>query len=164
MPWQTAVAVRLQAGNTIINQSGQYSYSGTPAAGNLVSSNGLTAAGTDEFGNATLAGNTSYLSGATWSAVSQQGGTLSWYTAPGATGPWTFQGSLIIPLLTSGQLVINFTSLSGALNVPQTALNTTGNDNNSGSTWVTGERAFMNNNWVATINAIVNALNAAGVT
>lgn len=32
-------------------------------------------------------------------------------------------------------------------------------DTNSGTTWVSGERAFMNNNWVAAINNISAALN-----
>jgi hypothetical protein len=40
-------------------------------------------------------------------------------------------------------------------------------DTNSGTTWVSGERAFMNNNWVNNVNsnfvAIVAALQAAGI-
>jgi hypothetical protein len=41
------------------------------------------------------------------------------------------------------------------------------NDSNSGSTWVSGERAFMNNNWVANVNfnfaVITTALQNAGI-
>jgi len=40
-------------------------------------------------------------------------------------------------------------------------------DANSGTTWVSGERAFMNNNWVANINSnfqtIITALQTAGI-
>jgi hypothetical protein len=40
-------------------------------------------------------------------------------------------------------------------------------DGNSGTTWVSGERAFMNNNWVANINSnfgvIISALQSVGI-
>lgn len=60
MPWQTAVAVQLQAGNTIINPSGVFIYSSAPAAGNLIISE-APAAGTDQFGNAFVQGLGIYL-------------------------------------------------------------------------------------------------------
>lgn len=59
MPWSTNVAVTLQAGNTIINPSGDFVYSSAPAAGDLIASI-APAAGTDSFGNAYEQGITAY--------------------------------------------------------------------------------------------------------
>lgn len=50
MPWSTQVAVQLQAGNTIINQSGNFIYNGAPRLGNLMIAL-APAAGKDQFGN-----------------------------------------------------------------------------------------------------------------
>lgn len=75
-----------EAGNTIINASGTFTYSGTPAAGNLVESQ-APANGTDSFGNAYLAGTTVY-SGGTF-AAQLNAAQVNWYSAPGAGGPWT---------------------------------------------------------------------------
>ncbi len=36
-------------------------------------------------------------------------------------------------------------------------------DNNSGSTWVSGERAFMNNSWITPLNSLYTALVSAGI-
>ncbi len=58
---------------------------------------------------------------------------------------------------------------SAVASIPEArpSLATLPTDNNSGSTWVSGERAFMNTNWVGNINAnftaIVNSLVAAGI-
>lgn len=71
-------------------QSGVFVYSPKPGAGNLVAS--ITASsGTDNFGNATLAGVTAYSSTL---AVQQFGGASQYYTAPSEAGPWTLQGGL----------------------------------------------------------------------
>ena len=51
MGWQTEAVTVLFAGNTIINPSGIFIYSGAPAAGNLVAAI-APASGTDSFGNA----------------------------------------------------------------------------------------------------------------
>lgn len=103
--------------------AGVYAYSTSPPAfGSLISSDGIAVAGTDPYGNATLQGNSSYQSGATYSAVNMNGGQLRYYTAPGAGGPWTLIGSLVIPLTGASTLVLNFTSLSGAINTPQPAI------------------------------------------
>lgn len=51
MPWQTAVVVQLQAGNTIINPNGIFVYSGTPGAGNLIFSSVPAGVTSDQFGN-----------------------------------------------------------------------------------------------------------------
>jgi hypothetical protein len=50
MGWQQLVVAFLQAGNTIINNSGLFVYSGSPASGNLLLSI-TNAGGTDAFGN-----------------------------------------------------------------------------------------------------------------
>lgn len=55
MGWSQTVFQILQAGNVIINATGEFRYSGTPAAGNLVYSN-TSSAGTDNFGNNYLNG------------------------------------------------------------------------------------------------------------
>lgn len=57
----------------IINSAGAFFYSGTPALGNLIASI-TTAAGTDQFGNVYLAGNTSYV---VLNLVGQQNGTYA---------------------------------------------------------------------------------------
>ncbi len=50
MGWQTQVAVQLQAGNTIINASGDFIYNGTPGAGTLMIAL-APSGGSDQFGN-----------------------------------------------------------------------------------------------------------------
>lgn len=68
---------------------GVFVYSPTPGAGSLVDSI-ASAAGTDPFGNAYLAGMTNYtLIGATHVAVETSGGTISFLTAASAAGPYT---------------------------------------------------------------------------
>jgi hypothetical protein len=62
-----------------------FSYSGTPAAGNLVQTSGIVTPGTDGFGNNYLAGDTTY--GATF-AASLDGGFVQFYTGSLAGG-WT---------------------------------------------------------------------------
>jgi len=85
--------------NNVIIRNGQVVsgtslyYSGPPALGNLVASI-ASANGTDLFGNAYLAGNVSYLGGASFSAVQLSGGQVRFQTAPAAGGPWT-QGPVI---------------------------------------------------------------------
>jgi hypothetical protein len=60
--------------NFILNASGFFIYSGTPAAGNLIASIAAVA-GTDSFGNTYLDGVVSY-SGASFAAL--EAGNLSW--------------------------------------------------------------------------------------
>lgn len=60
MGWQVVYVPFLEAGGTIINQSGLFVYSGTPTTGNLIASIASTA-GVDNFGNAYEAGMTEYL-------------------------------------------------------------------------------------------------------
>src|SRR5215472_4140874 len=82
MPWQTQVAIQLQAGNTIINASGTFIYSGPPAAGNLAVTD-APAAGTDQFGNNYLAGTSNY---AATTATSLNLGFVAFYTGSLAAG------------------------------------------------------------------------------
>ena len=90
-----------QAGNTIISAAGIFTYSSTPATGNLVSSSGVATAGTDSFGNHTLAGNASYASGF---ANAMIGGAVLFYTGSLAGG-WTFQAQTETDI--SGDLVLS---------------------------------------------------------
>jgi hypothetical protein len=138
--------------------SGFFAYSPAPGAGNLTTS--VTgAAGTDPYGNAYLAGTSSYLAGATYSAVSLTGGAVSFYTAPGFGGPWTFVGGLEIAF-TGSTLLLNFTNLAGALNTPQPAVGgtplTTPAPGTYGVVWGTQV--------VTAINNLASMLQAAGVS
>ena len=83
MPWQTQVAIQLQAGNTIINASGDFIYSGPPAAGNLIASV-APAAGQDQYNNFFLAGASTY---AATFATSLQSGFVAFY-AGSLAGGW----------------------------------------------------------------------------
>lgn len=174
MPWSQNVAVVLQAGNTIINPSGMFSYSPSPAAGNLVSSVGVPSTVTaDQFGNALQPGITNYFNaGSFWVALSIFDGAATWYEAASEAGPWTQEASIGFTFnnITGGGLVFNAPAgISGSVTLPITAPSTTSlpNDTNSGSTWVSGERAFMNNNWVNNVNSneanIITQLFLAGI-
>lgn len=123
----------VRARTVIISGSGAavgiFVYSGNPAAGNLAES--ITAAnGTDPFGNATLAGFTSYYStGGTFYAMQVAGGPSSAasmliYTATSQAGPYTFQGSMV-----SLSLALSAISTSYAWN-----WNVTGNAMNGNGT------------------------------
>jgi hypothetical protein len=168
------VATVFRAGNTIINSAGMFIYSAAPALGTLASTVGVETAGTDSFGNAYLTGDTSYQNnGSFWSAVSVSAGIVTWYMATTAAGPWTSEAGIGFSFngITGGGLVLTAPAgISGALSIPQSlsgSIQVLPADGNSGSTWVSGERAFMNNNWINPINsnfdAILAALAAAGI-
>ena len=72
------------AGNTLITSAGIFTYSGTPAAGNLIESSGVSAAGTDSFGNHYLAGDSTYASAF---ATSLQSGFVAFYSGS-LSGGW----------------------------------------------------------------------------
>ena len=209
MPWQTAVAIQLQAGDTIINPSGIFVYSGAPAAGNLIFS-AAPASGSDTFGNSFVEGGAAYIvsGGSTFALqLGNQGtGGAAFFihnqssapnADPGYSANLASPSAGCVAEITSGkgqvgdaaaslligdsrssaqaggliQLVCGATLLnsSAVASIPATAptLASLPNDNNSGSTWVAGERAFMNNNWVANVNsnfaAIKTALVNAGI-
>jgi len=174
MPWSQNVTVVLRAGNTIINPAGMFSYEPSPGAGNLVSSAGAVSAGTDQYGNAYLDGQVTYSSnaGLFWSALQNNGGELTWYEAASEAGPWTSEAGIGFSFnnITGGGLIFNTPAgISGSITLPIAAPSITSlpSDSNSGSTWVSGERAFMNSNWVNNINSndsnIVTQLVLAGV-
>ena len=73
----------------IINSSGEFFYSGTPAAGNLVEST-ASAAGVDGKGNNYVAGHATYAANF---ASSLAAGFVGFYTGSLAAG-WTFAGQL----------------------------------------------------------------------
>lgn len=75
--------------NYVINSSGTFFYSGTPAAGNLVATITPTS-GTDTYGNAYLQGVTSYQPpGPFATATNLNGGLVSWFEAATQVGPYT---------------------------------------------------------------------------
>lgn len=112
-PGTTQVFTQIRAGNTIINASGVFTYSGTPAAGNLVTSQAPSSTTEDPFGNQVLGGGVgSY--GAGFASV-LIGGASAFYTGSLAGG-WTLQGELEAD--SSGDLISSFLgqlSLSGDL-------------------------------------------------
>ena len=74
--------------NYTINSNGAFFYSGTPAAGNLIQSI-TNNTGTDPFGNAYLAGTTTYTTIGTVFAVNLNQNAINWYTATTEAGPYT---------------------------------------------------------------------------
>lgn len=80
-----AASGRFNAGNTIINANGQFGYSGTPSASNLIASV-CPVATTDPFGTAAVAGFANYSNGIQ-SILNQSGLILTWVA--GAGGPST---------------------------------------------------------------------------
>jgi hypothetical protein len=185
MGWQTQVVPRLQAGNTIINSNGMFVYSGTPAAGNLIFSVSGSAT-TDEFGNTVLAGGAACYGAPGIAALFSAGAIAFQFKAGDIVNGLGGQINMLDQAelgLTSGGLTLGdnqsqvflISSAKSGINKSQfqtnaqrSSFNNTGwanlgtapNDTNSGTTWVSGERAFMNNNWVAYMNNIDAALNA----
>ena len=91
----------------ILNAAGLFFYSGTPAAGNLIGSAGVSTAGTDSFTNNYLAGNSSYGAGF---ATSEQAGGVLFYTGSLAGG-WAFAAN--VEVSGAGQLIL--TAAAGTL-------------------------------------------------
>lgn len=120
----------------IINSSGEFFYSGTPAAGNLVTSV-TNSAGTDAFGNNYLAGSASY---ASTFATALSAGEVVFYSGS-LSGGWTALSSVTgdvagnVQVNASGQL-----QLVGSAGVAVTGSFTvngsgsTGNGSNGGVT------------------------------
>lgn len=156
----------------VINSAGIFFYSGTAALGNLVASvSNNPNNSTDPFGNAYLTGVGSYIFGSgIQSGVQLNGGSLNFYFASSEAGPYTFGGGLGLSIDGLNALFMDFPGgFEGTLNLPQPlpTITTLPDDTNSGTTWVSGERAFMNNNWVTPVNnnfaAIQAALATAGI-
>jgi hypothetical protein len=143
---------------------GVFVYNPGRGPGSLITSV-VGANGTDGVGNATLQGTTSYqTAGSEVFALNLNGFALSWWSAATEAGPYSFIGQLEMELTGDG-LIIDFSSISGVINVPQVAVSgfPLPADPNSGTTWVSGERAFMNNDWINPINNLYSALQAAGI-
>jgi hypothetical protein len=111
MGWQTQIAVQIQAGNTIINPDGIFTYSGTPAAGNLIFSS-ASAAGTDSFGNAYDEGATAYITtgGSTFALqLGNQGANGAAFFIHNQTSPPTadpgYSANLASPSGTAAEIV-----------------------------------------------------------
>ena len=113
-------------GPTLIGSDAFY-YSGTgvPALGALIASVAQTA-GTDSAGNAYVAGVTTYAGTAPHLfATSLAAGDVEFWTATSAAGPWTAYGNIEISLSVAGVLLLNFSSIAGAINTPQASGATT---------------------------------------
>jgi hypothetical protein len=94
-------------------------YSPTAAAGNLIGSDAAQP-GSDQFGNAFLAGRASYtqISAGMFRAEALISGGVSFYSASSAAGPWTSTGSISIDgsgnmqLVAPGGLFFNGTQIT----------------------------------------------------
>lgn len=81
--------------NFVINATGEFRWSGTPAPGNLIYSD-VSVAGNDGHTNATLAGVTNYFNGSGfYVAINLFNGQLGFYSAVTEAGPWTLVSSLV---------------------------------------------------------------------
>jgi hypothetical protein len=152
----------------VINSAGAFFYSGTPAAGNLIASI-ASAAGTDGFGNAYLAGITSYTAGLTanlfdgelnltatgsFSAgqILAEAGAISMLSGQ-ASGSDTAGGILIesAQVAPSGHTTLQINTAQtwgpagGAVGGGISGFYPLPNDGNTGPNWATGERGFYNN-------------------
>lgn len=124
MGWQTFSVVQLFAGDTIINPTGLFVYSGTPAAGNLIFSI-VNAAGTDQFGNATQAGATAYSSSTVFAqlvngAIQVQGAagqnSPGLFSASGVAGEVAISSGLATGLDSSANIIVDSSVASGIAN------------------------------------------------
>lgn len=185
MPWSTQIAVQLQAGNTIINPNGMFTYNASgPGAGNLVYSVANAGVTTDQFGNTVIPGGACAYSGA--AAAFLGNASVEFQTTAGAiaggfagqifeniNGQLQFQSGGTSALDTQGSAILGSAAVGAGKTrfdcfVQRASFNNNGyvnqgtapNDTNSGTTWVSGERAFMNNNWVAYMNGVNSALNS----
>lgn len=183
MPWQTQVVTQLQAGNTIINPNGMFVYNASgPGAGNLVASIANVGVTSDQFGNAVTNGGVCTYSGQAQALLAN--GAILLQTSTGAiaggfagqifeniNGQLEFISGGTAASDTQGAMILGSAGVgSGKTRLDvltqRAAFNSSGyinqgtapNDGNSGTTWVSGERAFMNNNWVAYMNGINSAL------
>lgn len=146
MGWQTQVAVQIQAGDTIINASGSFTYSGSPAAGNLIATV-APAPGTDAFGNQYIEGVTTYDDG-TGIATQLDQGSILMYTGSLAGG-WTARSTIAI----SGGGVIELIPATGqgVITSNQTLDDGAGNMSVAGSLTVNGASITIGNGGTADV-------------
>lgn len=77
--FMNGVVAAFQAGNTIINSAGMFSYFPNPGPNNLVVSTGTNSAGVDGFGNQYVAGDAQYgMFLGTWYAMQENAAGLTW--------------------------------------------------------------------------------------
>lgn len=179
MPWSANVAVQIQAGNTIINPNGMFVYNASgPGAGNLVFTVANAGVTSDQFGNTVTPEGACTYSGAAQAFMGSA--SIQFQTTAGAiaggyageifeniNGQLQFNSGGTSVADTQGSMILGSSAVgSGKTRLDAfvqratfnsngyTNLGTAPNDSNSGSTWVSGERAFMNNNWVAYFNNI----------
>lgn len=155
--------------NFILSTAGMFFYSGTPAAGNLSFSITPAATNNDSFGNVVPnTGATAYTFGSGfWSALNMGSGVLTWFKSTTQAGPWINEAGIGFSWnnLTGGGLIFSAPAgIGGSFTIPQATppdwpLSHTGTDNNSGSTFVSGERAQMNNLWSVPINQLIDTVN-----
>ena len=104
----------------VINSTGFFLYSATPAAGNLINSV-TNFSGTDSFGNHYLTGNASY-NNAGGQAQAGVNGVMFFYTGS-LSGGWTQQGSIQADTVTANQIdIVGAANISGSLTVQGAAL------------------------------------------
>ena len=106
---------------------GVYTYSSTPAAGNLVSTDlpAVPEGGTDPYGNAIpSAGQTTYyVTAGTAYAITTYGGSVSWYTATSQAGPYTQAASLgLLNPSGPGTLITSTAGIASGLAVDDVAV------------------------------------------
>lgn len=103
---------------------GIFSYSGSPALGNLISTEGIAFGSTDAYGNEYLTGNTTYynISGNFWMATEQIINGFQWYfSSTGPGGPYTLVAELTVN--TTGTANVSFGGTSGSW--PQSSVGVT---------------------------------------
>jgi hypothetical protein len=119
-PGVTQRFVSIQAGNTIINPSGFFTYSGPPAAGNLISSTAPSSTTQDNFGNDVIGGGVASYGAGVASLLA--GGEVQFLTGS-LPGGWSLQGALLTD--SSGDLLSTFTGalvLDGGLTMDNGSL------------------------------------------
>jgi hypothetical protein len=144
MGWQTQVAVQIQAGDTIINSSGSFTYSSAPATGNLIATI-APAPGTDQFGNKYLDGITSYGAGIATQLIDGSIALLSGSLAAG----WTALSTIFI----SGSGIIELIPAAGqgVITSNQTLDDGAGNMSVSGTMTVNGAAITIGNGGTADV-------------
>lgn len=99
--------VTFKGNNFLINNSGMFLYSGTPALGNLIASI-TNAAGTDANGNAYLEGITSYeIAPSPNIAVQMDLGQIEFWRAASGAGPWSQINGLTLANSPNTNLIVD---------------------------------------------------------
>jgi hypothetical protein len=184
MPWQVQAVPVLIAGNTIINPSGLFTYNPSPGAGNLVFSVANAGTTADAYGNTVIPDGACAYNGTTAAFLGE--GSVQFQATAGKIaagfgaqitevqdGQIQITSGVASGLDNSSDMLLTSSTSGGGKTrfdafAQRSSFNGSGwpslgsapNDANSGTTWASGERAFMNNNWVAYMNSIDTALNA----